>query len=110
MQQCYNDTLSNFCSGRDKNYLPGVPLRGVKNKRNFQTISSKSGRGRLRGVVAKGGWTAIKWSCHVKQLNIGVYVWEIPEGLTQLLRELSRGLVAMVSFTLLSNRLDTKGT
>ena len=33
-------------------YLPTGPLREVKNKRKFQIFSSKSGRGRLREVVA----------------------------------------------------------
>ena len=33
-------------------YLSSRRLREVKNERNFQTISSKSGRGRLREVVA----------------------------------------------------------
>ena len=33
-------------------YLSSGRLREVKNKRKFQTFSSKSGRGRLREVVA----------------------------------------------------------
>jgi len=33
-------------------YLSSGRLREVKNKREFQTFSSKSGRGRLREVVA----------------------------------------------------------
>ena len=33
-------------------YLSGGRLREVKNKGKFQTLSSKSGRGRLREMVA----------------------------------------------------------
>ena len=35
-------------------YLSSVRLREVKNKGKFQTFSSKSGHGRLRGVVETG--------------------------------------------------------
>ena len=33
-------------------HLSSARSREVKNKRKFQTFSSKSGRGRLRGMVA----------------------------------------------------------
>jgi len=49
LQQCYNTLLSNFRSMRD---LSSGRLWVVKNKRKFQTFSSKSGRGRLREMVA----------------------------------------------------------
>ena len=40
-------------------YLSSDCLREVKNKGQFQTFSSGSGRGRLREVVATGGSTVI---------------------------------------------------
>ena len=41
------------------------PLREVKNKRKFQTFSSRSGRGRLREVVA------------YKRFQIQLFDWEV---------------------------------
>ena len=38
-------------------YLSSGRLRKVKNKRKFQTFTSKSGGGRLREVVAYKGWS-----------------------------------------------------
>ena len=52
MQECYNPLLSNFRSIM-YNYLSSGRLRKVKNKRKFQTFSSKSGRGHLREVVSQ---------------------------------------------------------
>ena len=37
-------------------------LREVKNKRKFQTFNSKSGRGRLREVVAEERWSLTRGS------------------------------------------------
>jgi len=39
--------------------MSGGRLREVKNKRKFETFSSKSGHGRLREVVATDGLTVV---------------------------------------------------
>ena len=45
--------LSNFRQGIDmRTYMTSGRLREVENKRKLQTVSSESGRGRLREVVA----------------------------------------------------------
>ena len=45
-------------------YLPSGRLREIKNKREFQTSGSESGRGRLREVVAEERWSLIRGSKH----------------------------------------------
>ena len=43
-------------------YLSSVRLRKVKNKTKFQTLSSKSGHGRLQEVVAYRRWSLTRGS------------------------------------------------
>ena len=75
-------------------YLPSARLTEVKHKINFPTFSSKSGRGRLREVVAYNGfqisWLILTWKLLVfgslvpedgcsREINSDVVIdWQLP--------------------------------